>query len=179
MNNPTCCPNPVPPADGYITTKRAGKAKDMAGIIIKQCHSGQERHMYKRITRLCRSPDLVLHHTSHIPSVRHRHRRARRERPAPSPHNYERGRIDHAPVAATQLAAELRPRLPHERRLGDAPIDRRDVAQGGEEDDAAPPSHPYDSTASGTNSYPASSCAMSAYSRLLPRSARIAAAPVV
>jgi hypothetical protein len=38
-----------------VTTKRARKAKAVAGIIIKPCHSGQERHAHHLLTQSFRS----------------------------------------------------------------------------------------------------------------------------
>jgi hypothetical protein len=51
-----------------VTTKRAGKAKVMAGIIAKQCHSGQQRHAHHLIMQSFRSC-LISHfrHTQHPP----------------------------------------------------------------------------------------------------------------
>jgi hypothetical protein len=57
-----------------------------------------------RATLVDSALQILSHVTSDIPSIRHRHRRTRRERPTPSPHNHERGRMDHAPVAATAVA---------------------------------------------------------------------------
>jgi hypothetical protein len=51
-----------------ITTKRAGHAKVMAGIIAKQCHSGHQRHAHHLIMQSFRSC-VISHfrHTQHPP----------------------------------------------------------------------------------------------------------------